>query len=347
MSGEPARTTTRVFFAVLTAVAVLAGVALLFTYRFIVLAVLTGVGLGVLLVPLLRMLQRRARLPRGVSAILLVILLAGALFGGGYGLFALFSDQLESLIVQAPTMAEKLEQQVDEWEARFPILSNIRDGFDPAAMLQNVGKMLLVGVRTGMEVVTGGLVILFLAVFIAINADSYLRGFLSLFPPGRRARIEAIGDGAARVLRRWFVGQLVVMSITGVLTAVALWIIGIDYWLLIGFMTGLFDFIPFIGAFLTGAAAVLVTLGTEPDKVWLVLATYVVIQQVESDLTLPLVMRGGLHMPEAHLLVIMLLMGSAFGLAGLFVAPPLFAVLLHVYREAYLPWIDQRGPVST
>ena len=56
----------------------------------------------------------------------------------------------------------------------------------------------------------------------------------------------------------------------------------------------------------------------------------------------PLVMKGRVHLPEAHLLVFVLLMGFSFGILGVFAAPVLFGVLHHLYGELYVPWIEAR-----
>lgn len=100
---------------------------------------------------------------------------------------------------------------------------------------------------------------------------------------------------------------------------------------------------PFVGALITGVLAVGVTLGTDPSKALWVLVAYVAVQQIESNVVVPLVMKGRVRLPEAHLLVFVLMMGTAFGILGVFAAPPLFGVLHHLYWQVYVPWVEGRS----
>jgi len=199
-------------------------------------------------------------------------------------------------------------------------------------------------VRFGIEGFSYAILMAILALFIAAGFRPYGQGFLTLFPLSKRPRIRQLGLGSIHVVRRWFFGQVIVLSISATLTAVALLLIGIDYWLLIAALTFILDFIPFIGALITGVFAGLLTLGTAPEKVLWVLLTFIVIQRVEADVLSPIIMKGIVRLPEAHLLVFILFMGLSLGLVGIFIATPIFAVLHYLYNEAYVPWVEVRPP---
>jgi predicted PurR-regulated permease PerM len=57
-------------------------------------------------------------------------------------------------------------------------------------------------------------------------------------------------------------------------------------------------------------------------------------------------MKGRVRMPEAHLLVFVLVMAAALGVVGVFLSPPLFAVLHYLYIQAYIPWVERRPPAK-
>lgn len=340
-SPTPTRDVVRIVLVIAVIGALLAGV---FVFRFLLLTALIGVIGGVLLVPWIECWQKRV--PRGVATGLVVATLLGLVGGGTYGIWRLIAGQARRLAEQGPTIAKNFVEAAQGVADRLSGGALDLRRLELGAALQRTGEGLINALHIGVEAVAGILVILMIAIFVAMHADAYLRGALTLLPPSARPRAEELAEGSAAVVRRWFTGQLLVLSITSVLTAIALGTIGIDYWLVIALLTGLLDFIPFFGAFLTGILAVGVTLGTQPDKVGWVLLAYVAIQQVESNVVVPLVMKGRIQLPEAHLLVFVLLMGVAFGILGVFAAPPIFGVLHYLYGEVYVPWIEARGAAA-
>lgn len=339
--GGPRSRPLRLFLA---ALAIVLLILALLAFRTLVLAALVGLMFGVLPEPLIRSLRDRWKFPHALSVLLIVMLLLGALAAGGYGVYRTLLPEVRRLTEQAPAIWEKLIEQVEPIAAQVAGAGLNLQELDLAGMAQGAAQMVLRGITVGVGGLAGVLVVAMIAIFVAANFEGYARGAQTLFPPHARDRARTLAGGAVGVLRRWFVGQMGVAALSGVMTAIAMLTLGVDYWLLISALTVVLGFIPYLGAIITGGVAVVLTLGTEPDKVWWVLLAFVCIQQIESEIVLPLVMKGTIRLPEAHLLVFVVIMGSAFGLLGVFVAPPLFAVLHHLYSHAYVPWIERRRP---
>lgn len=342
MSDTQERPVKRPLVIALGCLGLLAAVAALVLFRSIFVSLLVALVIAILLEPVIRFLQLRLKLGHGVSVVVTALVMLGVMGGVAYGGYAVIADQLRSLTEQAPAIEERLTAKVNEIVERFSWLGLDSATLDPSAYLQQLGTGALKMLAVGVEGLSFVLIVFMLALFIAANFKSYGRGCLTLFPPQKRGRIADLAAGSISVVRRWFFSQIIVVSISAVVTAVTLLLIGFDYWLVIAALTLVLDFIPFLGAILTGLIAAILTLGTEPEKLVWVLLAYLAIQQLESDVLLPLVMRGRIRLPEAHLLVFVLLMGSALGIVGIFLAPPLFAVLHHLYGEVYVPWIERR-----
>lgn len=323
-------------------IAALGAVLFLVVYeaRFIFLASLIGVGLGVLLSPLLGFLMRH-RVPKPIGALLFVVLIFAAIALIGYGTFALIKDQVDAFVSRAPELFALGQKRLLEWLPESGWLKQQLRTIQLSGLARQMASQIFQGLQNTVSALVGAFLVLTIALYTALRAEPYRRGFLSLFPAYLRPRAEEIMAASAKVLCQWFRSQIVVMAITGLVTTLGLWILGIEYFLLLGFLTAVFGFIPYIGAFLTGALTILVTLGTEPDKVWWVLGLYVLIQQLEGDVTIPLVMQGKIQLPEVHLIILMLVMGSLFGLVGVFLAPPLLAVGRAVYLMTYVPRMNR------
>ena len=109
------------------------------------------------------------------------------------------------------------------------------------------------------------------------------------FQPGGGRRCGG-SSANCETIQRWFVGQLASMLLIGVLSTVALYLIGVPFALLLGIFSGLISFIPFVGPLISVIPPLLLALiGTPIDALWVVLA-YAAIQTIESYLIQPLVM---------------------------------------------------------
>ncbi len=84
------------------------------------------------------------------------------------------------------------------------------------------------------------------------------------------------------------------------------------------------------------------TLASDPSQVPWVLLVFIITQQIEGNLVLPWVMKGQAEIPEALLIIVMLFFGFWFGLIGVFIAPPLVAVVICLYRNLYITAIETR-----
>jgi len=78
-----------------------------------------------------------------------------------------------------------------------------------------------------------------------------------------------------------------------------------------------------------------ITLASDPSQVPWVLLVFIITQQIEGNVVLPWVMKGQAEIPEALLIIVMLFFGFWFGLLGVFIAPPLVAVMICLYRNLY------------
>jgi predicted PurR-regulated permease PerM len=315
---------------------------LIYTTRFIVMSALIGVGAGVLISPIMSVMKDRFHIHRGMSALLLLLLIFGGLVSLFYALSLLVSDQAQSLIDNAPELFSGAKRQIEQIFSRYPWILNQIQKLNLSVAAQTTVGALFKGLQTGAVAIGGSLIVLILALYVATNSRSYFKGFLSLFPGYQRPQVSEVLQRSARVLRQWFKSQLIVMAIVGSVTTLGLWAIGIDYWLLFGLMTGVLGIIPYVGVLITVTATCLATLGSEPDKVLWVIGLFLITQQLEGNILVPLVMKEGVQLPEAHLIFLMLILGSWFGILGVFVAPPLFAVVRSIYLTTYVPKMNEK-----
>jgi predicted PurR-regulated permease PerM len=182
----------------------------------------------------------------------------------------------------------------------------------------------------------GAVVILFVGIFGAAEPAVYKKGLLLLVPPGYRQRMAQALEAVVFNLRWWFVGQVCLMVMMAVTTAAALWLIGIPLALTLGLITGVFELIPYIGAWLSAVPAALIALLLGPRYLIMTVALYLGLHILEGYVLVPLVQRRAVHLPPALTLVAQVLLGELLGALGLFVAAPLTVAVIVFLKMLYV-----------
>jgi len=185
--------------------------------------------------------------------------------------------------------------------------------------------------------VLGGLaLVLFLSIYIGAEPDTYQKGMLHLVPHRARPRAAEVLKAIGMTLRRWLVTQLIAMVVIGIITTIALKLLGVKAALSLGLLAGLLEFIPLLGPILSGIPAVAMGFLDSPQKALLVALVYVAIQQVENHLLIPLLMKRGVDLPPAVTLIGLALMSLVFGFLGMLVAVPLLAAVMVAVKLLYV-----------
>lgn len=321
--------------------ALLATIGVLLVWaKLIVVALLVGIGLGTILAPWLGWLQQRLHVPRGIAGALVAVIGLSLLAALGLAFANMVDAQAGALAERAPALIQQLQERATRLLSRYPWLARNAGSLDLAGGASGIGAALFKGAWSGVGVLSALVFALMIGLYVAVDARRYREALVRALPAPRRVPAARFLGKAAHTVRNWFHAQLLDMVIMSVLTSLGLWAVGADYWLLLGVLTGLLGIIPYVGILIVIAFATLLTLAADPSRLPWVLGVFVVTQQLEGNVILPLVMRGRANLPAVPLLVFMLLLGTWAGLLGVLIAPPLFAVLRLAYCEFYLPGMD-------
>lgn len=143
-------------------------------------------------------------------------------------------------------------------------------------------------------------------------------------------------DHVAQGLRLWMLGQLIEMLIIGVLSGVAVWIIGLPSPLALGVIAGVAEFVPYLGPIVAAVPAILVAVTLNATAmVWTVIA-YVVIHQVEGQLIMPMIQQRMVFIPPALMLLSIVSISSLLGLAGTIFAAPMTVIIFVLVNKLYV-----------
>ena len=195
----------------------------------------------------------------------------------------------------------------------------------------------LFGFASSTVAVLGGLLlILFVAIFVAIDAETYQDGLMHLFPHKARRRAREVLSATAGMLRRWLFTQFISMVLVGVLTAVVLMIMGIEAAVALGIIAGILEFVPIAGPIMASVPAIAMGFLDGPEKALYVALAYVAIQQIESNVLYPLLMKKGLELPPVLTIFTQGMLATVFGFIGLLVAVPMLAAAMVPIKMLYV-----------
>lgn len=273
---------------------------------------------------------------REAVGLTLVVLVAVAALGFAFWFFgSVIGNQLDELVRQVPAGLQLLSDTIAAHPYAGYVLKQMRElqisgatGW-AATMLAAMANALARGIGYAF-------VMLFVAIYMAAQPKLYRGLVLRLVPCGYISVVEELFDRTGDVLRRWLMGQLVVMTAIGILSGVGLWALGIEAAFALGLLGGMLCFIPYVGAILAAIPAVLVAFSQSPFDALLVVALYVVVHLIEGNLISPLVQARATALPAVLSLVSVIAFGILLGPSSVLVAAPLTLFLLVAVDVLYV-----------
>ena len=135
-------------------------------------------------------------------------------------------------------------------------------------------------------------------------------------------------DSTNKIFFKFISSQVIDGIIVGILVTIAMSIIGVKYAILLGFMIGLFNIIPYFGAIIAVAISILITLITGGISQTLIMAIVVIVlQQIDSNIINPKIIGNSLEISPLLVIFAVTVGGAYFGVLGMFLAVPVAAVL--------------------
>ncbi len=173
----------------------------------------------------------------------------------------------------------------------------------------------------------------FLCIYFMLEGENAYRFFLSLFPSAQRRRLDATLQRADRKVSKWLLGQGSLMLVLGISSTIVFGILHVRYFVLLGFLMGLFNIIPIAGGVITIILAAGVAALDSWAKMGGVLLFYVIYVNVENAFLTPRIMRSSVDLMGLTILVALLLGTALAGIVGALVAVPTAAIVSVLLEE--------------
>jgi predicted PurR-regulated permease PerM len=286
----------------------------------------------------------RYKVPRALGA--LVALLGGitVLALVIYLLIPTFVDQSEEFANDVPRIVVDLEETYADVAGEDP--GEVGDRVQEFVERYTENPQRLIGPITEIGLNVAGILaalvlILITAYYMAVRPGPLVSGLVSLFPPQRREHARHVLDRVRTSWVGWMEGVAIDMLVTFVLLYLGLTIIGLDFAIFFAVLSALLVVVPYFGAIAGAIPPVLFALTDSPGKALITLVVYILVQQLESNVTIPVVMAQRTRMHPAMIAIGVVVVGQLFGFVGLFVAVPILSLLVISVEEFWVKPIEE------
>ena len=184
-------------------------------------------------------------------------------------------------------------------------------------------------------------VTIIVSIYILLQRTQIIEFFKSLtmaiFGEKNCNKISKYVHNSNQIFFKFISGQLIDGVVVGILVTIAMSIIGVKYSILLGFMIGLFNIIPYFGAIVAVGLSILITVitGGLSKAFWMALVV-IILQQIDSNINNPKIIGDSLEISPLLVIIAVTIGGAYFGVLGMFLAVPVVAVFKIIIND----WIE-------
>lgn len=343
-SGGPS--TRSVVRIVLTVTATVGFIYLLYLARSTLLLVFIAIFLAVALGPAVGFF-RKLRVPRGLSILIVYVLITASIFGVGLLIVPPIVNQVDQLSKDIPGYLSNLRdnKQFRKYDDKYHISKKLNEQAkklpshlgDAAGALESI----TVGVFGAIvQLVT----VLTMTFFLLLDGERIAGFLLRIRGPEREERYRRIAGEIYRSTAGYVAGNLLISMVAGVSTYLVLSLLGVPFAVPLAVLMAFLDLIPLVGATLGGITIAIVTLFNNfPTSTIVWVIAFIVYQQLENNVIQPIVYRRTVNVAPLVVIIAILIGGSLLGILGALVAIPIAATIQIIVREL---WIGRGSEIA-
>ncbi len=300
----------------------------LFSIREIIIWVVFALIIAILLEPLISFFKKR-KIPRFVSVTGIYIGFLGILGYVGYLIVPFFATEVQIFIRAIPEYFEKI----------YPPLQEIGlFGKGELLALEESLQLMTTNVFSFLAAIFGGVVsaifIITISYFLSLEENNIEKGIILLFPKKYEAYALSIWQKSQKKVSAWFLARIITCIFVGVVSYIVFYLFNIQYPLVLALMAGILNFIPYVGPVITGILLFFILLPiTEFTQLIFVLLAFIIIQQTETSVLTPVLMKKAVGLSPALVLVALLVGAQLWGFLGAILVIPLTGILFEFTKE--------------
>ena len=291
---------------------------------------------------------RKFAIPRPLAIVLSYLIIVAVVALGIYLLAPRLGSQFPEFATQARDYWISVGTKTQGWVEYFrshQMPDRILDAINGAipALVERVSQTaseVLLSMGSWLTYIPWLVLIPVLSFFLLKDVDTFRRSALQMLPRGRwRWRGDEFFQDINSTLASYIRAQLMACLFVGVVCTIAFTLLGVPNPFALGVIAGVFEFVPLVGPLLVALLAAVAAVLHGGFQVFLVLAFLLVLRIVEDYIVYPRLIGQGIHLHPLAVIVAILAGAEMAGVAGIFLAIPVVAILTVSYRH----WLEHRG----
>jgi predicted PurR-regulated permease PerM len=274
----------------------------------------------------------RIGIPRSVGVILVFLTAIVVVLALAYSIVPFAIVEVNTILASAGKSASTT--------SNLAFLASLKASQSASSLVSQISTHFLAGTGTPLDFFSNTLgsfglaiAVLFSSFYLSLSHDGVERFIKIIIPPDYEATALDLYERSRKKIGSWFRAQLILSAIMGFLVWGGLTLIGVPYAFLIGCLAAVFELVPFIGPIIAGAIGVVSGLSVSPVLGIYALIFFVVAQQFESNILVPLFSRRSVDLHPVIVIVALLIGAEAGGFLGVVIAVPAAAVFQEVIQD--------------
>ena len=323
----------------------------------VLLLVVISIFFAYLIAPLVDLVRRPFKvrggeytMPRVLAVGIVYLFIFGAIGVAGYLIIPRISEQISEFTSRSSTYAGIIQGRTDrlrQLTERLGIPPSLQDATVSSikGAVESAKKSIQDGDANSTALQIASFIpwlvlIPILAFFLLKDAEDFRRSALQMLPHGRmRWRGDEFFQDINSTLAAYIRAQLIACLFIGTVCTIAFWLIGVPYWLALGILAGVLEFIPLAGPLTIAVIATIVASFSSTGQAVATLSFLVVLRIVHDYVIYPRIIGSGIHLHPLAIVLAILCGEELAGLTGIFLAIPVVAIVSVMYRH----WLEHRG----
>lgn len=169
--------------------------------------------------------------------------------------------------------------------------------------------------------------------YLSLTKDGVERFIRAVFPLNYESIALRIYEKSRKRISKWFSAQILLSLSIFILVFLALWILGVRHAFFIALLAGLIEIVPYVGPIVAGGAAFVSAFTTSMSLAIYVLIIFVLIQQLENHLLVPLFMKKSIDLHPVIVILALLIGAKVGGALGILISVPFAVVIQEIFEE--------------
>lgn len=285
----------------------------------------------------------KRQMPRSIAVLLSFVFAIFAIILAALFIVFPFIQEFDKFVIDLPGLVRRIQfllVVIEQQATAMELPDNVRDLLNQgianmASFSVEMAKRILNAVFGFASQAVELVVVPVLTYYLLKDWRSLQSGLINAFSVQYRQQLQNVTNEMGNVISGYIRGQIVISIIMGILVFSGMYLLGVDYPLVLGLLATLTETIPIVGPIIGAIPAILLAYIAAPALAVKVIIFYVLIQQIENHLIVPNIMGHTIDLHPILVVVSLLIGGHIYGVVGMMLAVPVTALLRVIIRHLW------------